>query len=86
MFFCKKEKVIGEIIRFKEKDGNHYPVFSFITKDGQKIEQQVINDTPLEDVIKEEWLPEYLEQPLPIKDVEITYKKNNPKDFHGRYL
>ena len=86
MFFSKKEKVIGEIIRFEEKDGNHYPVFSFITKEGQKIEQHVINDTPLEDVIKDKWLLEYLEQPLPIKDVEIIYKKDNPNDFYARYL
>lgn len=86
MLFEKKEKVIGEIIGFSERDNRHYPVFSFTTKDGKKIEQEVINDSPLEDVIKEEWLLDFLEKPLPITDVEIVYKKNNSTDFCARYL
>lgn len=86
MLFEKKEKVTGEIIRFSERNNKHYPVFSFTTKDGKKIEQEVIKDSPLEDVIKEEWILDFLEKPLPITDVEIVYKKNNPTDFYARYL
>ena len=86
MLFSKKEKVVGEIIRFEERNNKHYPVFSFVTKGGKKIGQEIVNDSPLEDVIKEEWVLDFIEKPLPITDVEIVYKKDNPTDFYARYL
>ena len=32
MLFDKKEKVIGEIIRFSERENKHYPVFFICNK------------------------------------------------------
>lgn len=86
MFFSKKEKVNGKIIRFELVNGQHIPVFLFITRDGTEIESPIIDDSPLEEVIDGGYLNEILSEPLPIENVDIVYKKDDPKDFYARYL
>ncbi len=87
MFFNKnKEKVSGLITQFIERDNKHYPVLSFVTKDGVKIEREEPNGPPLEELLTNEGVKEFLEKALPINDVDIIYKKDNPYDFYGKYI
>lgn len=76
-------KVNGKIIKYVEENGKHYPVFSFITKDGKLIEER--NTTYQEELSVEDAYSDnanyFLSKPLPIENIPIFYNKKNPKDF-----
>ncbi len=81
--------VTGKIIKYVEEGGKHYPVFSFVTKDGQTIEER--NTTYQEELsVEDAYSPQkatiFLSRPLPIDDIPIVYNKKNPQDFIPQWI
>lgn len=85
LFSKKKEKVIGNIIAFEVKNGEHYPCFSYRTKEGKLIEKTDM-EVSLEEAVTDEYLAELLGSSFPIEDVSITYRIEDPYDFTGAFL
>lgn len=82
----KKTYVTGQILRFEEISGKHYPVFCFKTKEGENIvRRNVALDFDIKELSIEELKPNeyksFLNRGLPIGNVPIKYNNENPYDF-----
>ena len=83
----KRIKVIGEISRLELENNKHYPVFKFTTLEGKDLELRNIPKDPdiqeisVEDTYTQDGISEFLNKQLPIKEITIKYKENDPTDF-----
>lgn len=88
------ESAEGKIIEFVEEKGLHYPVFSYITKNGKTIISRNIpknNEKYFKEASIEEIFPigddakEFLRRDLPITEVLIKYNPEFPEQFIPKY-
>lgn len=96
MFFWKRKKrikVIGKLVDFELIDNKHYPIFSFTTIDGRVYERirnipkvDGILEASLEDVYIKQAVEEFLQKQLPINNVPIKYKEEDPTDFIAQWI
>ncbi len=96
MFFFKKKnkrlEAVGEIVRFEEENGQHYPVFHFTTLDGKTYtlreipKDSKLRELSLEEAYVESAVIERLNEPLPIYDILIKYNPEDPTDFYAIWV
>ncbi len=82
-------KVNGRIIKYVEENGKHYPIFSFVTKEGNVIEERNTTyqeELSVEDAYSPQEATNFLAKPLPVENITIVYNKKNPKDFIPQWI
>lgn len=85
----RQGKVNGKIIKYVEENGKHYPIFSFVTKDGKVIEERNTTykeELSVEEAYSSQQAMDFLAKPLPIENIPIVYNKKNPKDFIPQWI
>ena len=97
MFFFKPKKkrikVPGKIVGFELINGKHYPLFSYTTLDGRVFDRvraipkdPNIEECSVEDAYVDNYVNEYLQQPLPIGEIDIKYLEEDPSDFYAVWI
>ena len=87
------ESVEGKIVEFAEENGLHYPVFSYITKDGKNIisrnipknNEKYFKEAAIEDMFMLDDAEKFLKRTLPITEVEIKYNPEFKEQFIPKY-
>lgn len=88
-----KERVMGQLVDWVVESNKHYPLFSFVTKNGEKImgrcREEIDNEileTSIETAYGEDAVQDLLSLPLPMNNINIIYNQENPKQFIAKWL